>query len=189
MVAFAMTAFVACSKDNDDNTDNNGGGNNNVPMLNIEDNTLVYDGTTYHMDTRVESADQWLTQVYAYSQEKDGDGESVVIYDASHIWSTMFNTTVDLVSPDMEYGIYFWFSDGSRLNAYYTPDVSENSIGGQIFNVDYEHEPIFYSGTYSVLGNNDGTPITILLDGVLKNGKTIQMKLVSDNYVVHHVKQ
>lgn len=189
MVAFALTAMVACEKETKLPSESGGNGNGNEPTLNIEDNTLVYDGITYHMDTRVESADDWMTQVYAYSQEKDTNGESIVVYDASHIVSDMFNTTVDLVSPDMEYGIYFWFSDGSRLNAYYSPDVDENSIGGQIFDVDYEHESIFTRGTYSIKGNNDGTPITIILDGTLKNGKTIQMKLISDSYEIIHYSQ
>ena len=43
MVAFAMTAMVSCNKDND-------GGNNDEPTLNIADNTLIYDGTTYTLD-------------------------------------------------------------------------------------------------------------------------------------------
>lgn len=183
MVAFALTAMVACEKETKPASESGGNGNGNEPTLNIEDNTLVYDGVTYHMDTRVESADQqWMTQVYSYSQEKDTNGESIVIYDASHIWCDMFNTTVDLVSPDMEYGIYFWFSDGSSINAQYNPEAEAYTIGGQIFDVSYENESIFTRGTYSIKGNNDGTPITIILDGTLKNGKTIQMKLVSDSY-------
>ena len=48
----------------------------------------------------------------------------------------------------------------------------------------YEHESIFTSATYRVSGNNDGTPITVTLDGTLKNGKTLQMKLVSGRYDV-----
>ena len=50
--------------------------------------------------------------------------------------------------------------------------------------VYYEHESIFTSATYRVSGNNDGTPITVTLDGTLKNGKTLQMKLVSGRYDV-----
>ena len=55
---------------------------------------------------------------------------------------------------------------------------------GCIDSVYYENESIFTNGTYRVSGNNDGTPITVTLNGKLKNGKTLQMKLVSGNYEV-----
>jgi hypothetical protein len=63
------------------------------------------------------------------------------------------------------------FNNGGNTGGYGTLDGQE-----------YENESIFSSGTYSVSGNNDGTPITVTYDGVLKNGKTLKMKLVSDNY-------
>lgn len=34
----------------------------------------------------------------------------------------------------------------------------------------------------TVKGNNDGTPITVILDSKLKNGKELLMKIVSPSY-------
>ena len=66
-------------------------------------------------------------------------------------------------------------------DGYYNGD---KDINGLLDGVYYEHESIFTSATYRVSGNNDGTPITVTLDGTLKNGKTLQMKLVSGRYDV-----
>lgn len=177
MVAMFATAVMSCSKDKDDES-----------TLNIPDNTLVYDGVTYHMNTVQDRYHEELTLVMAESEEADTSGESLIRFDGLHIRPGMWNHTTNLVSPDAndEYGIYFFLSDGSSIRAYGYPDgQGQYSIGGNIFDDYYEQEPIFTSGTFSISGNNDGTPITVTLDCVLKNGKTLQMKLVTNSIDVN----
>lgn len=181
MVAFAMTAFVACSKDNNDNTDNNGGngGGNNEPTLNVADNTVIYGGTIYHMNTEVNYMNEDLTFCWANSTETTGDGSPKMVFSEIHIYPDMWGEATDLSATC---SVVFRF-EGSDLSL---SDVWNGEFcTGYIDGVEYENESPFTEGTFCVSGNNDGTPITVTLDGKLKNGKKLQMKLVSDSYTVN----
>ena len=69
MVAFAMTAMVACDeKENEPES----------TASDLADNTLVYDGTTYHMVAGQSFYHTGLTTVDAVSQETDGSGNFMV---------------------------------------------------------------------------------------------------------------
>lgn len=176
MVAFAMTAMVACNKDKD----------NEDSPLNIANNTLVYDGQTYTFDhVVVDYYHSQLTLMSAFTDDTLENGSPRLMVQGIHIMPEVWNNSFDLADatqyPDGVmvslhlYGVvemtFEMFNNGENTGGYGTLDGQE-----------YENESIFSSGTYSVSGNNDGTPITVTYDGVLKNGKTLKMKLVSDNY-------
>lgn len=178
VVAMFATAVMSCSKDKDDES-----------TLNIPDNTLVYDGTSYTFDeVVVDYYHQALTLVSAYTSEmQQGTEDPMLAIDGIHITPNMWNKTFDLTSqaswPD-EVSVYMILN--GVLDISFEGWVNgDRDISGHIDDVDYEHESIFTSGTYRVSGNNDGTPITVTIDGVLKNGKKLQIKLVTDSYNVH----
>ncbi len=182
MVAFAMTAMVSCNKDND-------GGNNDEPTLNIADNTLIYDGTTYTLDiVEVWHQNGPLYTMNAYTSDTLENGEPVLTVDGIHISPEVWNKNYDLVSQDQwQNGESVEIILRGAISLYYQGYyMGDKDLNGELDGVTYEHESIFTSGTYRVSGNNDGTPITVTLDGVLKNGKTLQMKLVSGNYDVNN---
>lgn len=183
MVAFAMTAMVACSKDD------NKGSNNNEPTSGIANNTLIYDGTKYTFDyVGVGYFHQSLTLMGATTSDTLENGEPLLTVDGIHITPEIWNKDIDLANQDqwvdgMVIDLVFNGAFNMSYAGYYNGD---KDINGELDGVSYEHESIFTSGTYHVSGNNDGTPITVTLNGVLKNGKTLQMKLVSGNYNVRN---
>ena len=177
MVAFALTAMVACDKE--DNGDGSNGGNNNNQTLILADNTLVYNGVTYHMIPEVLSWGTELTRMWATSTETDDNSEPIIRFDGLHIYPTTWGRTMNLASP-VEGDEWILAFMGSVLSC--NASFEEGGLGGELDGQNYNNESIFTKGTLLISGNNDGTPITVTLDGTLKNGKTLQMKLVSDNY-------
>ncbi len=176
MVAFAITAMVACSKD-----DNGGNGGGNATPAEVAANTVVYNGVTYHMTPEVMYHYAGLTRMRAASTETDASSEPAIRFDGLHIYSTTWGRTMNLASP-VEGDEWIVAFMGSVLNC--NASFEQGGLSGELDGQIYTGESIFSSGTLLVSGNNDGTPITVTLDGVLKNGKTIQMKLVSGNYDV-----
>lgn len=180
MVALMAMAVVSCGKDEDNNTSTNGG-----TQLNIADNTLVYDGVTYVLtNVVVDYYHPGLTLMNASTSETMGNGDPLLVVDGIHITPNMWNRDFDLTSqaqwPD-EVSVYLYLS--GALDFHFDGWCNgDRNISGSLDGVNYENESIFTSGTYRVSGNNDGTPITVTVNGVLKNGKTLQMKLVSDSY-------
>lgn len=154
MVAFAMTAmFASCDKDEEEN---------NTPTE-IADNTLVYDGVTYHMISFQSFYHDGLTTVDAVSQETEGE-MPMVEFIRLHIRPTMWNRTVDIFTANSD------------------EETWECGFGGTVFGVEYiDVYDGFSSCKIGVYGNNDGTPVTVTLDGTMNNGKTLQMKLVTGN--------
>ncbi|MCR5423489.1 MAG: hypothetical protein K6E93_01865 [Bacteroidales bacterium] len=188
MVAFALTAMVACSEK--DNGAGNGGGNNNGgnggSSLNIPNNTVVYDGQTYTFDdVVVDYYHSELTLVSAYTDDTLANGDPVLAIEGIHINPNAWNCNIDLANPahwpqEVLVGLHMRGSIQISFEAWANDGVLGG--GGTLDGVQYDNESIFSSGTYRVSGNNDGTPITITYDGMLKNGKRIQIKIVSDNY-------
>lgn len=174
MIAFAMTTMVACDKDQED-------GDN---QLNIADNTLVYDGVTYNFNTvTVDYRHSEMTLVSAYVGDMN-DADLIVdhIHITPNVWNRDFDLTDQSQWPD-DVSVYLIINGAVEMQYEGWVNVDRN-MGGFLDGVEYEGESIFTSGTYRVSGNNDGTPITITVNGKLKNGKTLQMKIVSDNYSV-----
>ena len=167
-VAAAML-FAACGKDDAE----------------LADNTLVYGGVTYQMDQSQTVVDYYhneLTLLTVPSVEKDGE-EAKIIFDHFHLRPESWNKTIDLVNlkEDDFYELAF---SGSVLNmmAFGQKTVGEQYFSGLLDGQIYENNPVFESGELTVKGNNDGTPITVILDSKLKNGKELRMKIVSPSY-------
>ena len=157
MVALAMTAMVACGDEKDNEGDNN--------VMELADNTLVYDGVTYHMDAFQSYYHAGLTTVDAVSLETDG-GEPVIQFIRLHIRPTMWNRTADVFTETNE------------------DETWECGFTGTIFDGEYfDIYDGFSACKIGVFGDNNGTPVTVTLDGTLKNGKTMQMKLVTPSQV------
>lgn len=179
-VATAAMMFASCGKDDNEN----GGGS----QLNIPANTLVYDGVTYTFDNvYVDYMYSGLTGMEAYTNDTLDNGEPMLRLHGIHITPNVWNRDFDLADlsqwPD-EVSVNLVFE--GVLNMAYTSFVNgDRGVSGRLDGEYYEEESIFTSGTYRVSGNNDGTPITVTVDGVLRNGKTLQMKLVSGNYNVN----
>ena len=153
MIAFAMTAMVACGEKENETTDVN----------DLADNTLVYDGVTYHMDSFQSFYHNGLTTVDATSIEKEGD-KPIVEFIRLHIRPFMWNRTADVIAETND------------------DEVWECGFSGTIFDGEYlDIYNSFSACTIGVFGNNDGTPVTVTLDGTMKSGKKIQMKLVTPN--------
>lgn len=182
MVAFVMTAMTACEKDNND-TDDNGNGQ---PTASIADNTLVYDGQTYKFDdVVVDYYHSELTLVSAFTSDTLDNGDPRLSLEGIHITPSTWNKTFDLANASQ------WPGEAmvplhlrGVLNISFEAWANDGVMGGggDLDGVHYENESIFSSGTYTVSGNNNGTPITITYDGTLKNGKKFQAKVVSNNY-------
>lgn len=162
MVAFAATAvlFAGCDKENNDN--------NGVPTLNIPDNTMVYDGVTYPL------------QPTGLLTAESVDGDSIFSFDAWHTPESMWGKTINLVSlaENESYGFMIW---GSMLEmqcaAYWDAEEGAARYDGIIDGQEYYDECVFTKGTFGIYG--DDNQKTIILDCVLKNGKTLQLKFVS----------
>lgn len=178
--ALLATTIISCNKDEDSN---DATGNSD----NIAANTLVYDGVTYSLDTVVvDCYHSALTLLSAYTSDTLEDGTPMLVVDGIHITPNMWNRDFDLTSqalwPD-EVSVYLYLSGVLDFN-FDGWCNGDRDMGGYLDGVIYEHSSIFSSGTYRVSGNNDGTPITFVVSGVLKNGKTFKMKIVSGNYIV-----
>lgn len=168
-LAATMMLFAACGKDNENDGDN---------QPNIATNTVVYNGMTYHMNNMVSYANEDLTFFMSTSTEVNDNEYPRMMFGEIHIYPEMWGKTYNLSVLEDIAGIRFF--DGSDL--FCSTTYNGTGYDGCIDDVDYPNESPFTEGTFSIRGNNDGTPVTLTLDGTLRNGKTIQMKLVTDSY-------
>ena len=171
-VAAATMLFAACGKDD---------------VEKLADNTLIYDGTTYHLDQSQMEINYFhpgLTLVTAMSVEQQ-DGSPVITVDHFHIVADDWNKTRDLANLKDEESYELSFS-GTVINLTAFGNINQGRLfcGGQLNGTEYEDSPVVTEGTLRVEGNNDGTPITVLLDCKLINGKELKMKLVTPQYNV-----
>lgn len=167
-VAFAALMFAACEKDEPTPTEQ--------PLA---DNTLIYDGVTYQMTPFLEIYNNQLTMLNAFSTDTSLNGQPKITFDHFHIHSDDWNTTTNLTNPtgDRFYEIAF---EGEVLTMIARGDA--NSAEGMIDNVQYENESVFTSGTLKVTGENNGSgKVLVELDCVLKNGKSLKMKIRSEH--------
>jgi len=184
-VAAAAMMFASCDKD-DENGNTNGGTNGGGSQTALADNTVVYDGVTYTFDyIMVGYCHDELTLITAETADTLEDGTPRLMLDGIHItpeaWNRDFNLA-DISQWPVEYVMINLVFTGV-LNISYTSFVNGGrGVSGRLDGEYYESESIFTSGTYRVSGNNDGTPITVTANGTLRNGKTLQLKLVTPSY-------
>ena len=169
-VAAAAMLFAACGKDK---------------VEELADNTLVYNGTVYHLDQSQMFIDYFhsgLTLVTAMSVEQQ-DEAPVITVDHFHIVADDWNKTRDLANLNEGEAYELAFSGPVLIcSAFAHQDQGRTYCGGQLNGTEYEDTPVVTEGTLRVEGNNDGTPITVLLDCKLINGKELKMKLVTPQY-------
>ena len=189
MVAFMAASMVGCTeKDNGGSNGGNNGGNNNggTPGANIAANTVSYNGHSYTLDeVVVDYYHSELTLVSAFTSDTLESGEPRLSVQGIHITPNAWNKTLNLADAsqwpsEVLVALHVSGADSIAFEAWANDGVLGG--GGTLDGVRYENETIFTSGTYSVTGNNDGTPITIVYDGMLKNGKTFKMKIVTGEY-------
>lgn len=184
-VATAAIMFASCDKD-DENGNTNGGTNGGGSQTALADNTVVYDGVTYTFDyIMVGYCHDELTLITAETADTLEDGTPRLMLDGIHItpeaWNRDFNLA-DISQWPVEYVMINLVFTGV-LDISYTSFVNgDRGVSGSLDGEYYESESIFTSGTYRVSGNNDGTPITVTANGTLRNGKTLQLKLVTPSY-------
>lgn len=167
-VAAAAMMFASCGKDN------NEGNSSNIPQTDIANNTLVYDGVTYQMEP--------LPAGNAPSSaSKDSiDGEPLFFFDGYHFRDeSMWNKTINLaaLSEGEEYSIRI-LGSVLDLNCSGWWEAGQAMYWGEIDGHEYENECVFTNGTFGIYGDINNT--TVIFDCVLKNGKTLRMKLVTE---------
>lgn len=167
MVAFAMTAMIACDKDKDN--DNNGDGDNNTPTE-AAANMAVIDGRSYHLNCR-----------YSIDQNGRGylDAESAEQQDSVAILNirgdvTQSNRTYDLTHfvEDGDYAFFVGESNGDNSVSF----QQDNHVDGEpnfygVINEQEYGDGAFQSGTLTV--SSTESLLTYKLTGVLKNGKSV----------------
>lgn len=177
-IALIATAIVSCDKE-DEKTNDNG------TELNIPANTLIYDGNTYTFsNVMVDYYHNELTLVSAETADLVDDQPRLAI-NGIHITPETWNKTLNLAMPTQwPEGVSVTLNLSGAIDIAYEAWNNEGHLGswGTFDGAEIDNTNLFTSGTYRVSGNNDGTPITVTYDAVLKNGKKIQIKLVSGSY-------
>lgn len=163
MVAFAMTAMIACDKDKEGDGDDN-------TTTEAAANTAVIDGRTYHLNCR-----------YAVEQSGRGylDGESVEQQDSVSFLNIRCdvrenNRTYDLTHYIESADYAFAVTESNGVNS--CSFQQDNHVDGEphyygAINEQEYSDGAFQSGTLTVSSAND--LLTYKVTGVLKNGKSV----------------
>ena len=171
MVAFAMTAMIACNKDNVEDGDDNG--NNNTPTE-AAVNTAVIDGRTYHLNCR-----------YAVEQSGRGylDAESVEQQDSVSMLTVRgdvreLNRTYDLTHyiEDADYAFGVMESNGENSCTF----QQDNHVDGEPHYYGTINEQEYSDGAFSsgtLIVNCADSLLTYKVTGMLKNGKAVSFHI------------
>ena len=172
MIALLTTAMVACKKDNPQPSNNNGGNNgenNDTPTL--ADNVLIYDGVTYTGEASATISNSIIQ--YAL-QKMDGGNDNFFVQGS---YKGADNCTFDLtkVVEGVDFHVHVMIEGGV-----FDMQYSVNTENGLWSFVDGDNTPgvsSFTSGTATVTKNDNN--LTIVMDGVVRNGKSLKCKLVT----------
>ena len=159
VLAAVALLFTACKKDEEQPQDNN---NSNQEQT-LENNTLIYDGVTYQLQSEaiLESEGTYLSYFARSGETVDFQG---------HIDG--LNKTFDLTkAQDFIFDLYMFITQTTISLCFY----DANSINGQIGDTQYSEESIFIEGTFTNTYNDSG--VTCELNGTLKNGKKMAYKV------------
>lgn len=158
--------FTACNKDQETPSDNETPSGTETPTGDepqLENNTLIYDGVTYQLQTEaiLESQGTYLSYFARIGETDEFQG---------HIDG--LNKSFDLTKPqDFMFDLYMNINQTAINLSFY--DAS--SINGQIGDTQYSEESIFSEGTFTNTYNDSG--VTCELYGTLKNGKKMAYKV------------
>ena len=156
ILAAVALLFTACKKDEEQTQDNN---NPNQEQT-LENNTLVYDGTTYQLNPELEIYNPSLAMLHGFNEE--------IQFLYYHIHHDSEDEMYDKTFNDLTKEWPFFTIEGL---------LNMNTEAGTLGDQDYE--TVFTSGTAKhTLSNNT---YTFVLEGTLQNGKDFAVKLVVSN--------
>ena len=167
MIALLTIAMVACKKDKP-KPDNN---NDNPAVTEAAANTLVLNGTVYHLNSHYQySAEQDRSYAGASTVETDANGDP--LYDIiSDVENFCLNRTLDLTTAYDDASYYFAVHNSMWSEQIFQDYHVGNGFYGMINDLDYGENSIFSSGTLTV--SKDENAFTYKVTGVLKNGKSL----------------
>ncbi len=171
MIALLTIAMVACKKDKP-KPDNN---NDNPAVTEAAANTLVLNGTVYHLNSHYQySAEQDRSYAGASTVETDANGDP--LYDIiSDVENFCLNRTLDLTTAYDDASYYFAVHNSMWSEQIFQDYHVGNGFYGMINDLDYGENSIFSSGTLTV--NKDENAFTYKVTGVLKNGKSLSFHI------------
>ena len=166
VAAFALTS---CSDDDDD--DNSGGGSGVAA-----DNTLVYDGKTYKLETQFAYPNNAMGWVMIQSVEKDANGEPIIrtseeLHDI-HVYAQMVGLELDLTKPYDDWPGYSFGLEGKVNFLFY---ANYESMGGTIEGQEYNGTSAFKNGKMKV--SLEGNNFVWVINGETKNGHKISLRV------------
>jgi hypothetical protein len=157
VLAAVALLFTACKKDDEKEQ------NNETPEIvenELENNTLVYDGTTYQLNPMLEIYNPSLAMLHGINDE--------IQFMYYHIHHDNEDEMYDKTFSDLTKEWPFFMIEGL-----FNMDTEAGTLG------DHDYETVFTSGTAKhTLSNNT---YTFVLDGTLQNGKDFAVKLVVTN--------
>ena len=171
MIALLTIAMVACKKDKP-KPDNN---NDNPAVTETAANTLVLNGTVYHLNSHYQySAEQDRSYAGASTVETDANGDP--LYDIiSDVENFCLNRTLDLTTAYDDASYYFAVHNSMWSEQIFQDYHVGNGFYGMINDLDYGENSIFSSGTLTV--SKDENAFTYKVTGVLKNGKSLSFHI------------
>ncbi len=175
MIVLLTTAMVACKKDKPKPDENNGGNNDAPAATEAAANTLVLNGTVYHLNSHYQySAEQDRSYAGASTVETDANGDP--LYDIiSDVENFCLNRTLDLTTAYDDASYYFAIHNSMWSEQIFQDYHVGNGFYGMINDVDYGEDSIFSSGTLTV--SKDDNAFTYKVTGVLKNGKSLSFHI------------
>lgn len=170
MVAFAMTAMVACDKeDNGDNSNNNNGGGGGT-VIDTDNMAQVGD-----LNTPLESTLEFSDYGEAAFHGMYANENAHVHFGAGIAWESL-GKTFDLTSGHPGEDFWFryegWAEDGCEFTH---NNYLDGSIACWLNQGEQMSDPVFASGTLSTTRTDEG--YTLVIDGTLTDGTTVLIKM------------
>ena len=155
LAAVAML-FTACRKDNE-------------PQL--ENNTLVYDGVTYHFQSQAYHGNEGVFHHYLTTMSQGGGLHEMSV----HFSAENLSQTLDLTQTHDNVELDCYCSLESPTSTHIGFSYYQNSYAGSINEPNLQDGTIFSAGTFTSVYDDSG--VTFTLVGTLINGKTLAYKV------------
>lgn len=186
MCLLSTFAFTACGDDDDD--DQPGGGGTTVQL---NDNQMLMDGKVVdvHAGLGIRPAGQgWPDDPGAYYIDIFPVDETIEWHGRYDLGLPLIGKTVDLANPakvvgKQQFSIFFQKDDRDNPFTYFSMEGSEDMNLGMVDNQQVEGS-CFSSGTFVTTHDKDGFRNTF--SGVLKNGKSVALKIFIPESEIQH---
>ena len=171
-IALFATAMVGCNKDNDNN-DSNSNSSSNVTL---GDNMMIYDGRVYAGESYANFDDGTIHYVFHNSGEADND---IPFEMHGDVYSNIYNRTFDLSQfhEDATFSLHIMIADGGIMDLRYENNI--DMLWSFLDGDNMANASCFQNGTATV--TVEGDQLSVLVDGVLTNGKTLKYKVVAQD--------